>query len=99
MSDPMSAGEGGVLGAMIGAIITWFANVIYMRDKFISTKQCGDCKTSSAVTESLKVQALEGRMVAVELCVGDLYKQSKDNHGLICEIHGMLKARGKLEIL
>ena len=90
--------EGGVIGAFLGVMFGWFGNLLYMREKFVSTKQCCDCKQSSATTEIILVKGLENRVGSIELCVGELFKQSKENHGMIREIHGMLKSK-KFEVL
>jgi hypothetical protein len=95
----MSPGEGSVLGAVMGVVVGWFSNLLYMKDKFVSTKQCENCKQSSATTETILVKGLETRVQSLESCVGDLYKQSKDNHGLIKEMHGWLRGSGKLDVL
>ena len=94
----MSPGEGSVLGGVIGAMVGWFGNLIYMRDKFVSAKQCETCKSTTVATETIQINALGGRMTAVEECVGDLFKQSKENHGMIREIHGILKGK-RLDVL
>ena len=96
MVDMSGAGQGGAIGAVMGTVIGWFGNLLYMRDKFVSTKQCDNCKQSAAATETILVKGLETRVEGLESCVNDLYKQSKENHGMICEIHGLLKAGWKL---
>jgi len=93
MADPMAAGEGGIIGAVIGAVVVWFTNIIYMREKFVSAKQCDNCKQATSTTETIQIKGLQDRMGAMEGCVNDLYKQSKDNHGMIREIHGWLKSK------
>ena len=94
----MSPGEGSVLGGVIGAMVGWFGNLLYMRDKFVSAKACETCKSTTVATETIQINALGGRMSAVEECVSDLYKQSKENHGMIREIHGILKGK-RLDVL
>jgi hypothetical protein len=113
MVEMTGAGQGGAIGAILGVVIGWFSNLIYMREKFVSTKSCENCKVSAAATETLQVLVLESKMGAVEVKVGavesrvaqienkidGLSEQSRENHGLISEIHGWLKGSGKISVL
>ena len=85
--------EGGVIGACLGLIFGWFGNLLYMREKFIAKDQCSQCKNSAERSDAVQIKALEGRMVAVELCVQRLFEQSTNNNGMIREIHGWIKAK------
>lgn len=95
MSDSswMTWGEGGLIGAVAG----WFANLLYMREKFVSSEECKNCKAGLCNSESLSLNSFEGRIKKVEENVNELYGMAKENYGMIKEMHGMLKAeeRGK----
>lgn len=99
MADPTGSGAGdhlySLIGEVFGVVLGWFGNLIYMRDKFIEKDSCKECKNSTSASHSIQIDALQGRMGTMETCVSQLYTQSKENHGLICEIHGFLKGQAK----
>lgn len=60
------------LGAVIGLIIGWFGNLIYMREKFISKADCDKCNKS-----------LIERLERIDKRSLETYGMVKEMHGFI----------------
>ena len=75
MESLATSGSHGVFGAIVG----WFANLIYMREKFVLKSECKECKaeqTKRFADGDARMQRIE----AVQL----------DTYGMVKEIHGSL---------
>ena len=71
----LTTGSHGFFGAAIG----WFANLIYMREKFVSKSECRECKAAS----NKRFDDGAERMQRIE-------DKQLETFGLVKEIHGAL---------
>jgi hypothetical protein len=69
----------GVASVVVSACITWFVNILYMRDRFVSKSECAECKQNS-----------KDRADRIEACLDEQGKQSIETFGLVKEMHGRM---------
>ncbi len=87
----------GIASAVVSSILTWFGNVLVMREKFISKGECAQCQKVAEREGQLEIKALETKIGSFESwqcrmedTVGKIGDQSVKSFGMISEIHGHL---------
>jgi hypothetical protein len=98
----------GIVSAVTSAILTWFGNILVMREKFISKGECRQCQKTAEREGELEIKALEVKMGNFETAlksvkdqqesmqetVGTLDERTFKIFGMTSEIHGHLFGPG-----